>query len=412
MSSNSESMSPLAVDEIGPDAATGSVSEIFNAPGADIVFQSSDGVQFRIHKANLDACTEGFSPPEHSTFDEVAHLTEQSYILELLFQFIYPEPQPELETFQFDILFALAEAAEKYRVHPAMSFCTLLLSKRLPEHCEEILQHGLKHKIRKLVDRAASLLLDDPEDLSRKLDNCYLLPWMRYYMQCSIILTGCLSHLPDVRESHRNALRKSLETDMKKLPALSDIAFSEISDSPEWFNDVSTVEPSTTLSLLSNGDVTVISKDGVTFGLHQNNVRVCAGRLLPPGNSDLVPVVLPQTSSTLRLLFRFIYPLSHPDLENIDTSSIIQLYEAAKAYQVFTAVNLCKMYLNDAFRLSETLEKHAAAAFRYALEIRNFQLVDKSALLLITRLSLIEALKSMDPSTGIQWPIHYPGLKL
>ncbi|KAG6916788.1 hypothetical protein DXG01_005311 [Tephrocybe rancida] len=368
---SSEAPSALAADEVNP-TATGSVSERFSAPDADIVFQSSDGIQFRIHKANLDACTEGFSPPEHSTLDEVAHLTEQSHVLELLFQFIYPESQPELETFDFDILSALAEAAEKYRVYPAMNLCTLHLAKHLREHCEEIFQHGLKHRIRKLVDPAAPLLLNHPEEFFLKLDNSYLLPWVSpSYLAVSFLgmtLTSIPDALPHAMQSSLDqllnvatlhnldeafrlpqenppvkfckkdyfmkALRQSLETDMGLLPTLSDIAFPEDKECPEWLAEELSAEPSATLYL-----------------------------------------------------------------ENLDASSLTQLYEAAKDYKVFTAVTLCEQRL----KLLKTLREHPSAAFWYALEIRDFELVDNAAPFLIGKLSLIEAFHSMDLMIGLKW---------
>jgi len=90
---------------------------------AEITYQSADGVLFRIHKINLEACAEGLSPPEGSTFEEIVELTEDSTILELLFQFIYPTPGPDLSSINFDYLESLAEAAEKYQVYTAMSIC-------------------------------------------------------------------------------------------------------------------------------------------------------------------------------------------------------------------------------------------------------------------------------------------------
>ena len=94
---------------------------------ADIMFRSSDGVLFRVHKTNLQACTEGFSPPEASDFGEVVELTETASILEVLFQFIYPMPQPRLESFSSTEIASLAEAAEKYQVHPAMGACRIYM---------------------------------------------------------------------------------------------------------------------------------------------------------------------------------------------------------------------------------------------------------------------------------------------
>ncbi|KAG5635397.1 hypothetical protein H0H81_011401 [Sphagnurus paluster] len=98
-----------------------------NLQDAEIVFQSSDGIRFRIHHLNLSLCSEGFSPPDHSTFDDVVLLTESSSTLDLLFRFIYPEPQPELEKLEFNDLALLAEASEKYQVYSAINTCTINL---------------------------------------------------------------------------------------------------------------------------------------------------------------------------------------------------------------------------------------------------------------------------------------------
>ena len=92
---------------------------------AEITYKSADGVLFRIHKINLEAFTEGLSPPEGSTFEEVVELTENSAILELLFQFIYPTSGPDLSSIDFNVLESLAEAAEKYQVYTAMSICKI-----------------------------------------------------------------------------------------------------------------------------------------------------------------------------------------------------------------------------------------------------------------------------------------------
>ena len=57
--------------------------------------------------------------------DVVIQLPEKSVILDLLFQFCYPERQPELNDLAFDILAELAEAAEKYKVFSATSICRI-----------------------------------------------------------------------------------------------------------------------------------------------------------------------------------------------------------------------------------------------------------------------------------------------
>ena len=99
----------------------------FRSTDAEITYKSADGVLFRIHKLNIEACTEGLSPPECSTFEEIVELTEDAAILELLFQFIYPLSGPDLTSIDFDVLESLAEAAEKYQVYTAMSMCKIYM---------------------------------------------------------------------------------------------------------------------------------------------------------------------------------------------------------------------------------------------------------------------------------------------
>ena len=57
--------------------------------------------------------------------DAVIHFPEKSVILDLLFQFCYPERHPGLNDLAFDILAELAEAAEKYKMFSAISICRI-----------------------------------------------------------------------------------------------------------------------------------------------------------------------------------------------------------------------------------------------------------------------------------------------
>lgn len=94
-----------------------------NSDDADVVFKSCDHVIFKIHRKNLEACTGGFPPAEFETHEEIVPLTEPSSTLELLFQYVYPMPQPEILSAPFETIEAVAEAAEKYQVYPAMYIC-------------------------------------------------------------------------------------------------------------------------------------------------------------------------------------------------------------------------------------------------------------------------------------------------
>lgn len=73
----------------------------------------------------MEANTGAFPGSEFDTRGEITHLTEPSAVLFLLFQFVSPRRDPEIDGLDIDILAALAEAAEKYEVFHAMSLCRL-----------------------------------------------------------------------------------------------------------------------------------------------------------------------------------------------------------------------------------------------------------------------------------------------
>jgi hypothetical protein len=66
-------------------------------------------------------------PPSATSSDcnETVELSEPASVLGPLFQFLYPQPQPDLHTLPFPTLAALAEAAEKYMVYAALTVCRM-----------------------------------------------------------------------------------------------------------------------------------------------------------------------------------------------------------------------------------------------------------------------------------------------
>ena len=99
--------------------------DVVCAPDSDVVFSSSDGMLFHIHKANLKTSAGGFAPPEFESQGKTTHLTETAPTLELLFQFCYPDCHPDVEKLEFSEFAILAEAAEKYQVYSAMNICKI-----------------------------------------------------------------------------------------------------------------------------------------------------------------------------------------------------------------------------------------------------------------------------------------------
>ena len=90
-------------------------------------FYSKDGVLFYIKRSFIDAHARGFPPPPNTANPNATlyRLEESSSTLELLFQFMSPQRSPDLTAVDFEVLAALAEAAEKYEVFGAMEICRI-----------------------------------------------------------------------------------------------------------------------------------------------------------------------------------------------------------------------------------------------------------------------------------------------
>lgn len=97
---------------------------------------SSDSVLFKVHRRNLETHSGVFASAEDATRPDNGHetveLSETSDILELLFQFMYPQPQPDLRTLDFKTFAGLAEAAEKYMVFSALTLCRMKMECVIP----------------------------------------------------------------------------------------------------------------------------------------------------------------------------------------------------------------------------------------------------------------------------------------
>jgi hypothetical protein len=112
--------------------------------------------------------------------DEVIQLPEDSSTLELLFQFLYAQPSPELKRIPFVTLMSLAEAAEKYKIFRAIELCQIRFryvqyrARYLISHhnirsiffderyVNEILKYAAKHGRLELIDGMTPMLLRKP----------------------------------------------------------------------------------------------------------------------------------------------------------------------------------------------------------------------------------------------------------
>jgi len=164
------------------------ISERFKADDYDIMVESSDSTLFRLHKINLQMHSEIFaaagsvsSEKSEPTSPDVVQLAEDSRTLELLFQYMYPQRQPDLSLVEFEELSGLAEAAEKYLVYAALEICKRHMQDSIPSHPLPVLKYATRHNYRKLVDEAARHTLSyHIENIHDSLDSQFIVPWARY----------------------------------------------------------------------------------------------------------------------------------------------------------------------------------------------------------------------------------------
>ncbi|KZP14837.1 hypothetical protein FIBSPDRAFT_101663 [Athelia psychrophila] len=143
-----------------PEIRSDRVSDRFCKADSDITFRSCDGVLFKVHRKNLSCMSEGFSPPEGtSSQDEIVSLTEDGDTLEMLFQYMYPERNPDPKDIDFKHLSDLAEAAEKYQVYTAMLICNVRMGDAYREHPFEVMMYAMRHGYPDLMDKSERIAL-------------------------------------------------------------------------------------------------------------------------------------------------------------------------------------------------------------------------------------------------------------
>ncbi|KAF9259664.1 hypothetical protein L218DRAFT_637205 [Marasmius fiardii PR-910] len=146
------------------ESARFTVSKQFDLPSSNVTLQSSDRVLFKLHRINLEMHSRVFADAASSTVgaasDEIVMLSESSMVLELMFQYMYLQPQPDLSHVEFEILKELAEAVEKYEVYCAMVVCSQQMRKHIPEHPVDVMLYAIRHKYTDIMNESATTTLD------------------------------------------------------------------------------------------------------------------------------------------------------------------------------------------------------------------------------------------------------------
>ncbi|KAJ7358372.1 hypothetical protein DFH08DRAFT_848348 [Mycena albidolilacea] len=187
------------------------ISERFCALDADMTVASDDGVLFHVHRKNLAVHSDVFADAENATRpengDEIVYLSEHSVVLDLLFQFMYCRPQPDLEALEFKTLASLAEAAEKYVVYAAVALCRMRMKEFISAHPLEVLEYAVRHDHPHLANEAARRSMgcgvgEAIEVLPPDIFKTWILFHERWHKQIFQGLTDMLyydSHIPLVR---------------------------------------------------------------------------------------------------------------------------------------------------------------------------------------------------------------------
>ncbi|KZT69445.1 hypothetical protein DAEQUDRAFT_726752 [Daedalea quercina L-15889] len=147
----------------------------------DVVMRSCDGVHLKVHKLILHMHSEVFPGEGITSSDDIVHLTEDSSTLELLFQYMYGQPQPDLHSVDFKQLANLAEAAEKYRVSPAMEICKMFMRDSASSWPINILGYAVRHGYKDLCMEVAPKTLGiSAEHALIGLGPTYFVSWTLY----------------------------------------------------------------------------------------------------------------------------------------------------------------------------------------------------------------------------------------
>ncbi|KAE9403017.1 hypothetical protein BT96DRAFT_990662 [Gymnopus androsaceus JB14] len=150
------------------------LNALFNGPG-DVVILSADNIEFHLYQKYLEYGAKGFPPAGTPTDpNDLPRLPESSEILEVLFQFMYPQHYPSLSGLEFEKLMLLAQAAEKYEVFALRNACQFQLRlKFIHKDPKRLLEFAVQHNHRDLIIELAPILV---ETTLSELEGIYRFP--------------------------------------------------------------------------------------------------------------------------------------------------------------------------------------------------------------------------------------------
>ncbi|KAI0779438.1 hypothetical protein C8Q74DRAFT_1367337 [Fomes fomentarius] len=148
-----------------------SVRSPFDDADADIIFRSSDGVDFRLYKVIVAKASQTFrgmltlpTDPTGAHADEkpqVVELTENARTLEHLFRLCCPVEHPTITS--VDDVHAVLEAARKYEMDAVTANLRWVVKRMLPREPLRIYAIAYMLGTEDVCREAAELLLDEPQ---------------------------------------------------------------------------------------------------------------------------------------------------------------------------------------------------------------------------------------------------------
>ncbi|KDR67276.1 hypothetical protein GALMADRAFT_105931 [Galerina marginata CBS 339.88] len=150
-----------------------------------------------------------------------------------------------------------------------------------------------------------------------------------------------------------------------------------------------------------DSDIEVRSVDGFIFQLHRVVLAVSTGAF--PGSEmdtggEIVQLMEP--ASVLGILFGFLYPKQHPDLQGERFEMLAAVAEAAGKYEVFSAEDAC----NE--RLVKFVPQYAPEILVHAIK-HDYSRLLSATLPHFTRAPLLATIEKLSPAYMLPWVRYY-----
>ncbi|KIM82543.1 hypothetical protein PILCRDRAFT_820400 [Piloderma croceum F 1598] len=153
-----------------------------------------------------------------------------------------------------------------------------------------------------------------------------------------------------------------------------------------------------------DADISFKSCDNVLFCVHRKNLDTHSEAFGPPDGVTNAPgdqsVPLSETAQILELIFQFMYPMRQPELKKVDFMTLASLSETAEKYQVYSAMEICKLHMEAA------IPKHPFEVLCYAAKHGYVDTVD-AAVSHAMAMSLEQACSKLTPAMYISWTRYY-----